>query len=337
MHSLADRSGGKNERKILVFTFVAHFLFHFYEIVFPAMAVPLMFSLKLGFSAVLKLGFFMYLFFGLTAFPWGLFADRFGNRKSLILFFLGGGIGALVTAASSTGLELMLSLAIIGLFGGIYHAAGMGLIALGMRNRGMALGINGMAGSIGLATAPFAAGLLNLLVGWRSGYLIIGGFAVIWGVCMALIPIDEAPVRREDNLEKGASGGSDRLKSFLILCPIVALGGLAYRVNILVLPAYLEFKAGFLGDVLQNLGHVRSAGLITAAAAILTSFVYLIGIVGQLFGEAGGPVRPAPALFPVQCGQSAFRSLDGGGNRPLAGPGRGGIRLFCLGNSADRK
>ncbi len=277
-------AGTLNERKILTFTFAAHFLFHFYEILFPAMAVPLMLSLKMNLPQVLKLGFFMYLLFGVTALPWGIFADRFGNRNSLVIFFLGGGAGALLAAASHTGPALMISLASIGLFGGIYHSAGMGLIARGMRNRGTALGVNAVAGSIGLAAAPFAAGLLNWAVGWRAGYLMIGAFAILWGIIMALVPIDEAAVRREESVKESDSERKERFRTFLILCAIVALGGLAYRVNIVVLPAYLEFKAGFLGELLRRLSPFRAAGLETAAAATLTSIVYVIGIFGQLAG-----------------------------------------------------
>lgn len=133
-----------NERKIILFTFVAHFLFHFYEIAFPALAIPLMLSLNLDLKEVLKLGFPMYLFFGLFALPWGFFADRFSNRKALIICFFGGGLGAFLTAFSSSGTSIMLSLAVVGAFACICHPAGMGLISHGVRNRGMALGIKGV-------------------------------------------------------------------------------------------------------------------------------------------------------------------------------------------------
>ncbi len=135
-----------NEKKIIFFTFVAHYLFHFYELAFPALAIPLMLSLNMSLEDVLKLGFPMYLLFGLFSLPWGMFADRYSNRKALIIFFFGTGAGAVITALSSSGFSIMVSLALIGFFASIYHPAGMGLISLGVRNRGMALGINGVAG-----------------------------------------------------------------------------------------------------------------------------------------------------------------------------------------------
>jgi MFS family permease len=275
-----------NEKKIILFTFVAHYFFHFYELAFPALAIPLMLSLKMSLEDVLKLGFPMYLLFGLFSLPWGMFADRFGNRKTLIIFFFGTGLGSVITALSSSGASIMFSLALIGFFAGIYHPAGMGLISLGVRNRGMALGINGVAGSIGLASAPFIAGFLNWLVGWKMAYLLLGLVGIFWGLLMLFVSIDETPIERgvTEHAAKGEENSRSALGRFLILCVIVTLGGLAYRINIVVLPAYLEFKAGFLSRFFAGLPFSNMSGMTTMAAGILVSFVYIVGIFGQLAG-----------------------------------------------------
>ena len=183
-----------NEKKIILFTFVAHFLFHFYEIAFPVLAIPLMLSLKMDLKGVLELGFPMYLLFGLSSLPWGYFADRFSNRRALMICFFGGSLGAFLTAFSSSGTSFMLSLAVIGIFACICHPAGMGLISQGVRNRGMALGINSVAGSIGLSVGPFLAGLLNWLAGWQMAYLTIGIFSLLWGIAIIFVKIDETPI-----------------------------------------------------------------------------------------------------------------------------------------------
>ena len=274
-----------NERKIILFTFVAHFLFHFYEIAFPALAIPLMLSLNLDLKEVLKLGFPMYLFFGLFALPWGFFADRFSNRKALIICFFGGGLGAFLTAFSSSETSIMLSLAVVGAFACICHPAGMGLISHGVRNRGMALGINSIAGSVGLIIGPFLAGLLNWLAGWRLAYLAIGLFSLLWGISMFFIKIDETPIHEHEQQDTPKS--EDRANHFFrvfLFFLIVTLGGLAYRINIIVMPAYLEFNATFLSRFFQGLNLPNIAATTTMAAALLVSLVYMIGIVGQLAG-----------------------------------------------------
>ena len=270
-----------NEKKIVLFTFTSHFLFHFHELAFPALAIPLVLSLNLNLEDILKLGFPMYLGFGLFSLPWGFFADRFGNRIALIICFFGTGIGAIMTVLASSPLQIMLSLAVIGIFAGICHPAGMGLISLGVKNRGMALGINAIAGSIGLTAAPFLAGFLNWLSGWKAAYLAAALFALFWGIAMLFTRIDETPlVLAHEKNPTFKKGYRTYLPSIILFFTIVTLGGLAYRINIVVLPAYLEWKASFLSEFL----HFRAPSAITMAAGMLTSVIYIVGIGGQLFG-----------------------------------------------------
>ena len=281
----------RNEKKIVFFTFTAHFLFHYYELAFPALAVPLMATLQMDLPEVLKLGFPMYLAFGIFALPWGYFADRFTNRTALIICFLGSGLGAMLLVFSTSPAMITASLGIIGAFACICHPAGMGLISIGVRNRGMALGINSIAGSIGLLTAPFLAGLCNWLAGWRTAYLAAAIFAVLGGVAMLLVKIDEAPhtpgnLSAAGEATPGPPGTrrNNRLLLLILFFGIVTLGGLTYRINIVVLPAYLEYHTSFLAPLLALLPSSDTKALTTMAAGLLTSFVYLVGIAGQLMG-----------------------------------------------------
>ncbi|HET6459414.1 MAG TPA: MFS transporter [Syntrophales bacterium] len=270
-----------NEKKIVLFTFTAHFLFHFYELTFPALAIPLVFSLNMNLENVLKLGFPMYLCFGLFSLPWGIFADRFGNRIALIMCFFGTGIGSIMTVLAKSPLQIMLSLGVIGAFAGICHPAGMGLISLGVKNRGIALGINAIAGSVGLTAAPFMAGLLNWIAGWKAAYLAAAVFALSCGIAMLFSRIDETPlVHEHEKRHTFKKGHGAYLPSIILFFSIVTLGGLAYRVNIVVLPTYLEWKASFLSDLF----HFQAPAAITMAAGMLTSIIFVVGIVGQLFG-----------------------------------------------------
>lgn len=273
-----------NERKIILFTCAAHFFTHFYEMIFPALAIPLMLSLKMDLAEVLKLSFLMYLLYGLTALPWGMIADRFTNRSALIIFFAGTSFGAVLTALSDTPTSMMVSLAVIGFFASIYHPAGMGLISLGIRNRGMALGINGVAGNLGLISAPFAAGLLNWLVGWEVTYLIIGALGIVWGGALLMVKIDETPVHADPDDHPATPGNGNNMRYFVILCVAMTIAGLVYRANSVVMPAYLELKASFLWDLLRGIDLPNLTGAKTVAATLLTSLIYVVGILGQILG-----------------------------------------------------
>jgi len=274
-----------NEKKIILFTSVSHFLFHFYEIAFPALAIPLVLSLKMELKDVLQLGFPMYLMFGLLALPWGLFSDHFSNRLALGICFIGGAAGAFMAAFSSTPAAITISLAAIGFFACISHPAGMGLISHSTKKVGTSLGIFSVAGSVGLVIGPFMAAFLNWIAGWQFAFLAAGIFSLCWGAAMLFVKIDETPVPH-DEAENGdksrpVNNGAHPPGRLLLFFLIVTLGGLAYRINIVALPAYLELKAGFLSQYIQTLGIHKLAGTATLAAAALTSAVYLSGIIGQ--------------------------------------------------------
>jgi MFS family permease len=98
---------------------------------------------------------------------------------------------------------------------------------------------------------------------------------------MLFAKIDETPLvhAHEVNLSF-KKGYRAYLPALILFFAIVTLGGLAYRINIVVLPAYLEWKASFLSEFL----HFQAPAAITMAAGILTSVIYIVGIGGQLFG-----------------------------------------------------
>ena len=95
--------------------------------------------------------------------------------------------------------------------------------------------------------------------------------------------IDETPVHRNDDITNTGSN-NNYLQYFLILCVVMTLAGLAYRANNVVLPAYLEFKADFLWKLFQNIDFTNIEGTKTMAATLLASFIYMVGIFGQLAG-----------------------------------------------------
>ncbi|MBN1827561.1 MAG: MFS transporter [Deltaproteobacteria bacterium] len=275
-----------NESKITVFAAAGHFFTHFYELLFPSLIIPFTLALKLDIAQVLKLGFLMYLLYGVAALPWGVFADRFGNRLSLVIFFGGTGLGAILTSFADSPLAISLSLATIGFFSSIYHPAGMGLITQGIKKRGHALGVNGVFGNLGLMSAPFAAGLLNWLVGWQITFLIIGMASIAWGVFLAVISIDETPIEAETSPDRNrdATNSNDLTIYFMILCVIMTIAGLTYRTNSIVMPSYLEFRAGFLLDYFRKFQFSNMEGAKTFAATLLASCVYVVSAFGQILG-----------------------------------------------------
>ena len=260
-------------------TCFGHFMSHFNMLMFPALVLPLMGMYDMDLGHVLALSFWMYLFFGVTALPWGLVSDRIGARPLLLLFYTGAGLCGLAAGFFiDSPKTFSLCLAGVGVFSGIYHPAGLGLISRGIGKMSMALGYNGMAGNAGLAAAPILAGVINHFYGIQTAFIFLGCLNFTGMVIMLLLPVIE-PERNE----KTESQGSMRLMlSFAVLCICMMLGGVAYRSVTVILPAYLELGNPALLDLISRLPWMPASRNVAATA--LSSSVFLVGMFGQFLG-----------------------------------------------------
>ncbi|MCG6892807.1 MAG: MFS transporter [Desulfobacteraceae bacterium] len=268
------------EKRILLSTCYGHFMSHFNMLVFPAVVIPLTGALGMDMGAVLRLSFWMYLLFGVTALPWGLAADRWGARPLMRLFYIGTSAGAFAAAFwIDHPVGLSLSLAVIGLFAGIYHPAGLGIVAKEIRRVSLGMGYNGMFGNLGLATAPLITGLVNWVWGPQAAYLALGLMNLTGLGLMGFFP--------ESPSGEGGSGGASKnasgvLRAFLILLVAMMLGGIAYRGATVITPAYFELKNGEVFQGLSSLLGGRLSENLVATASV--SFIYLVGMIGQFTG-----------------------------------------------------
>lgn len=274
-------SSGLNahERNILITTCFGHFMSHFNMLAFPALVLPLAARFNMEMSQVLKIPFLMYLLFGVTALPWGVIADRRGTAALFRLYYVGAGLSGLAAALwlDST-LALTLALAALGLFSGIYHPAGLGLISKEITRVSLGMGYNGMFGNLGLASAPLLIGLINWFSGPRAAYLFLGGLNLLGLGLMLLFPLSTSKGTQHKTDQKG--NGS--FKPFIILLGAMMLGGVVYRGATVILPAYFELKTTALHQWLTTFtGAAVSPNLL---ATTLTSLIFVIGMAGQYTG-----------------------------------------------------
>jgi MFS family permease len=172
---------------------------------------------------------------------------------------------------------------VIGVGCSAYHPSGLALLSKGIRVRGRAMGINGLWGNFGIASAPLVAGIFTYAMGWKSTLLAFGLIGVVLGIACLAIPIF---IDRED-LQRGTSvAGRQAVTLFLILCAAMVFSGLMYRGYTIILPTFFESKLAGLGALLSSvLSDARTAPEAdTLMATLITCGVYLIGMVGQLIG-----------------------------------------------------
>ncbi|MEJ2730949.1 MAG: MFS transporter [Deltaproteobacteria bacterium] len=170
------------------------------------------------------------------------------------------------------------ALAALGLFSGIYHPAGLGLISKEMSRVSLGMGYNGMFGNLGLAMAPVLTGFINWLWGPRAAYLVLGGLNFGGAALMFVLPASGSTKATST----ASARGNGFLGPFIILLAAMMLGGIVYRGAAVILPAYFELKTPELyhwlvgvisGDISQNL-----------VATTITSLIFLIGVIGQYTG-----------------------------------------------------
>jgi MFS family permease len=272
------------ERNIQIVAAVAHFLAHFLMLVFPSFALVLRHDWGLSLGECLQLGFGMYLLYGLGALPAGLLTDAFRRPRLMLVVCLAGLAGGVLWAsAARTPRELSWALALTGLFASIYHPAGMAWISLGVRRRGQALGLNGVFGNLGVVAAPLAAGLLASLVGWRTAYALLAipaGLAALLALRLQASGTEE-PDRPET---KDGTGGRRTALAFSVLCVAMMLGGIAYRGQTVVLPAWFQERMAGLWAAVADWTWIPGDDRGLIAATGLTSLAYLAGAVGQMIG-----------------------------------------------------
>jgi MFS family permease len=269
------------EIRILVFTCTCHFLTHMFVLVFPAVTIPIVNSLGMPLENVITLSFLMYLLYGVGALPAGYIVDRWQAKWMLLIGVFAMGVGLTLAGTLATARAIPVSLMIVGLGASIYHPAGLALISRTIERRGYALGINGVWGNLGIASAPFVTGILTWLFGWQTAFVTLGIAAIVSGIVLAALRVDETTT--EGDLRKSPEGGG-YIKYFVVLCVALVFAGLIYRGNMVLLPAYIELKTSFFHNLIGSLSFIEMQGSKTLAATILTSAVLVVGIFGQMIG-----------------------------------------------------
>jgi len=140
-----------------------------------------------------------FFLFGIGSVPAGRLGDLWGRRQMMLLFFFGMGASALVVAVTQNAWQLAAALTLLGAFASIYHPVGIPMLVQHAKNPGAVIGINGLAGNLGVAAAALVTGFLIQWFGWRTAFILPGLVCLGLGVAFALLcPQEtEAPAKRK--------------------------------------------------------------------------------------------------------------------------------------------
>jgi MFS family permease len=265
------------QRRIVLSTALAHALVHTIELTYAALLLRIGAEFGQGEFMLGVIANVAAFTFGAGALPAGVLVDRLGSQRVIIFSFLAAAAAALLVGLSPNAFVLGLFLALLGLSIGLYHPAGLAVIAQGAEKRGLALGYHGVAGNIGAALAPALAVGLAVAIDWRAAYFFLSGLALLLVLLLRVIRLPEVRPRLASTPASAATDGlqpARALAPLFLVYGVFVLNGFIYRGSITFLPAHIE----------ENV-HISILGINEAAlAGSLTTVALLAGSAGQYFG-----------------------------------------------------
>lgn len=156
-----------NDRSIVGLVMVAHAMVHTYELSIPIFMTIWLVELEVSTAALGFASMAGYALYGLGALPSGILSDRMGSRTLIAICLAGMGAAFALLSLSQTVWTVTLALVAWGAAASIYHPAGLALISKGVRKRGHAFALHGMAGNTGIALGPLVTALLLIVLDWQ--------------------------------------------------------------------------------------------------------------------------------------------------------------------------
>ena len=168
--------------------------------------------------------------FGLGALPAGRLGDLWGRRAMMIIFFVGMGVAAGLTALAQNAWQLAAGLTLIGAFASIYHPVGIPMLVQNVPNPGAVIGFNGLAGNLGIAVAALVTGFLVKWIGWRAAFAVPGAIAIGCGIVFAMVcPKEtEAPSKRKGKAAVVLSPAM-LIRAFTVMTAAAVTGSLLFN------------------------------------------------------------------------------------------------------------
>ncbi len=177
---------------------IGHALDHLFLLIFATAVGPIALEWGTRWEDLMPYNAGAFVLFGLGSLPAGRLGDLWGRRAMMLIFFFGmGACGFLISLASGVW-SLAAALTLMGAFSSIYHPVGIPMLVQNARNPGFTIGLNGLAGNLGIAVAAVLTGFLMKHAGWRAAFLVPGALSLACGVLFAIVvPREEtAPARR---------------------------------------------------------------------------------------------------------------------------------------------
>ena len=284
----------RNKKIPDIYLFISHFLDHFIILVFAKAAYDAGRDIGLTYGETIQLATLGFILFGIASPIAARVADIFSRSITMVVFHFGIGISSILISFSYTSLHLILGLSSLGFFAAIFHPVGIAMLLETKERVGLRLGVNGLFGNMGVASAPLITGIIIFYSDWKMAFLISGIVCIIYGILFALalepmeLPSGASPKIKPEKFSYGWK------QALLALAISTTFGGFVFTAVTFLVPRYLEL-------------YMDNLALSVAMTGLLASFVYAISSFSQVIvGWFIDHISPKIVLFIVSIGQIIF-------------------------------
>ena len=256
---------------------LGHAMDHLFLLVFATAVVAIARDWGMAWQDLMPYTAPAFALFGLLSVPSGRLGDLWGRRAMMIVFFVGMGLSALFIATATGVWHLFAALTLMGAFASIYHPVGIPMLVQGATRPGFTIGVNGLAGNLGIAAAAILTGFLVKHFGWRTAFVVPGLVAL---ACAALfwltVPREEmAPAKRpKKQLDLPRS----------VMIRVVLVMTLAGATSSMIFNFTTNGNGAFLAERLQGIiDDPATLGVLLAVVYTIASFAQLV--VGKLIDK----------------------------------------------------
>ena len=209
----------------------------------------------------------------------------------MVVFFIGIGLASIATGFAQSPLQIGVLLFVVGILAAIYHPVGLAMVVDSAKasGTGMAIGINGVWGNLGVGCAALITGWFIDNGGWRSAFIAPGILSVLIGLAYwAHVRGDIAaeagrPKAAAATLKPGAGMSAEAKAALFRLSAIVffttAVSSLVFQSTTFALPKIFDER---LSGIAGSATMVGQLAFVVFAIASLAQLV-----VGSLLDRLG--------------------------------------------------
>jgi MFS family permease len=300
----------------VVFINAAHTFTHYCLLILATAVLAMVTQERESFGAdygpILALGTAMFVTYGLGALPMGWLAERVGRRALMVAFFLGTGLCMAAAGLMDSPVAVGVTLGLMGCFAAIYHPIGTAMLVEAAGEKvGRAMGINGVFGNIGVASAPIVTAFVAAALGWRWAFIIPGLLCAATGLLYL----------REPEFDALKAGGGARpfptippsvvRRAVIILLAIAAVSGLVFNAFTLLVPKLMQERLAGSPELLPLVGVLAFVAILCGGATQFT--------VGRIIDRSTLKRVFMPLGLALVPALAALAFLDGWAVLPVAG------------------